>query len=90
MTVINHKSFRFVFFGRTSGKLRCDTEFCSPLIYMYNQNLLQIIEIENEYKVLLQNTCCARPADSIQGGYTESDNRLKLTLHGKALRSHKD
>ena len=46
--------------------------------------------IENEYKVLLQNTYCARPADSRQGGYTESDNRLKLMLHGKALQNHKD
>ena len=59
----------------------CDTEFCSPLIY--NQNLSQIIKIENKYKVLLQNTCCARPGDGRQGGHTESDNRLNKRCTAK-------
>lgn len=54
------------------------TQFCSPLIY--NQNLLQIMKIENEYNVLLQNTCCARPGDRRQGGYTEYNNRLYVNV----------
>ena len=66
----------------------CDTEFC----FFFNIQPEPITNYKNR-KIntrFATNTCCVKIGNRRRGGYTESDNRLKQTLYGKALQSHED
>ena len=69
-------------------EFKCDTEFC----FFFNIQPEPITNYKNR-KIntrFATNTCCVKIGNRRRGGYTESDNRLKQTLYGKALQSHED